>query len=1571
MKFKRTILGILTFLTFMSVSAPIPVHGAVLGRQSEPNGPGAELVLPSRTTTEPIEMTDSNGVKYKGNMKIEFPMYYSTLPVVTALHSVNAALAEEADVYYIPRLEDFPTDMKALVSKTTLTNGDTEAFAAVYDGWFDQEVVYNNIVGGAGRDEAVTEKGKKKDDESVARYQTSKKVYSKNENSRLFQTLGYDLILSEENAIIQKESGSLVATYVPKFARSSTFDKPLTTQTVVMDLYKALGEYQYDIKILFCEDTTLNLKTAPFNGMISQPINRDDSGGIDPRWGRAWIWCTRTNPKLYWDTIQKDRVFGGTKNVKTMHTYPGEAQSVTFNKTQQSDMTLGEFCAVARAMMELYGEPVMTEVEQLQMIQVYGFSLPTNLTQEQSDAVRYLAAKGIIDPTNVNFNKRVHFDDISELLLRIGDPSSRLTFKESGYNYNSILFKNGYVPATIEGVADIEDTAEETDLNNDPYYDYFVESIDGFSNFLLIENSEKGKRGDVVCDRIGIIDDNINNETTISINGIDYPIFVNEGITSEGYYHFKILKSKFDDSMNNSSKKITQSEIIDDLYNEVVQGIKKDVETGTGAEDPEDGDEDDSDGGEDSNTDEEVESNYLTCDRYYTTKSKVTLKGSEGFATDIQCVKGPSTPTCKIDEKNGKITITKMKSTGIYTFDVLRGTKHETLIIERTKHKNIDPSTGKVSSLFAYTAGSTDDHKKKNKINSVGNNVIFNNDNKDIVCYLDNASGIQLESGDTESVSVGSDSVTFAKNQPIVNVVLVMTMSDGSSRRVTFNGLPTKKPKTPKKSSQIKIGYLPSESGQVDKEGKPIYNAYSDAVLWLTPATVSGNSKKGKTDSSSQETVGGQDVSLKTIEADRKHSNYYTIEAGGGIYKLLVGTDPTTAEPVSTAEVNASDESINYYVARYNLDGQYLSAYKWDNKNCKVVKGTPESKPSRTDVMNNLRISALLKAIQLLEETNGISREEVIDKLCEGKEMPEKQRAQFDKMETTYADTYDKNNALGMCMDANYADGSRYYLSERTNAYVKSLEKIFGRTVTVYTGAEDESYYAMLDDNTSAVMFQIPRTTWDKGKFGSYKFCTVPVSEPLNELKTNGKIGARTDRYTFKSGTTEFVTEFVLQDITDAVVTIVVPGVDSVDAFRTNFKCPSSTNVHAQAAYYKIGGGGNNDVMIDAQYLTKCGLAKSVKKQKDGTIHIVTPSDINVYLQQSGSTGRVFVGDTVFLLPETEQAYITANSTFINTRALMGWSSQNVSLVDTGGKIQLLFRGNKKYYKNKIKSLEVHNMDSSHVAMNFIKAAKDDYGLLLASSNPLSNYLVVIDQTDKTYTGTWKSKDYIFWVLPNGGTEKEPLGIYSEGDASGQLSKLGLKTPSLDEGKYKLCYRTLNKATSPTTNNGNVAWIQQDVTNLDGVKSAKVIQGYAFYPPKGSTLKDIYKYMYSGNAVCPIVVHKKKYYNMLPNVFCVDSSDSSFLPFGQAPASVTKAESASSNKVATYKFDTHTWQAPSEHDNSNTIDIEKGHLTPAPVGAFSYLHGQPDVRYSKVGSSTGNSVFCGTMQATKDGNTIN
>ena len=238
---------LLLSLSFSSTALAFPAPG--------PDDPAPEVVPsdPDPGGGDPGSGGDDGG----GDVTPTEPNILSYTPVVTALHSVNAAFIENNEaVYFLPALEDFPVNLADTCSDLTTDDGKQHKFAIVYDGYFNTEVVYN---------QAVTEGG----DSGVSRLQTSKKVFSATDNSRCLNLLGYDLLLADEHCSIVPCNGLINFQYTPTIVGSNY----LTAKTCIMDLYKAVGAYEWDIKVTYGEDISdLAVNTSPLMQQLEHII---------------------------------------------------------------------------------------------------------------------------------------------------------------------------------------------------------------------------------------------------------------------------------------------------------------------------------------------------------------------------------------------------------------------------------------------------------------------------------------------------------------------------------------------------------------------------------------------------------------------------------------------------------------------------------------------------------------------------------------------------------------------------------------------------------------------------------------------------------------------------------------------------------------------------------------------------------------------------------------------------------------------------------------------------------------------------------------------------------------------------------------------------------------------------------------------------------------------------------------------------------------------------------------------------------------------------------------------------
>lgn len=485
---------------------------------------------------------------------INFPFNVYT-PKVTYIKSVNAALAnyDGIPVYFMPKLEDFPTDLENVVSDLTDNTGVRHQFAAVYTGYFDTDVVYVSAQAG---------------DANNTKLKTSKKVYSSEDNSRLLNLLGYDLLLQKESFDIKVENGNISMGYSPTRLTSGW----LRADTCIMDLYKAMGVYEWDIEFAFGVDPNLDVEKSPILQMIPNLTSGEKNKGFDTTESVVWVAATRTNPDQYWNRCLQDAIFdGGLHNITAANdAFIGSEASVSFSLNSGDQVSLGEFCSLARAIMTLYGEPVMTVAEQEKCLLAYGVTVPANsYTKEVRDSIVYLAAKGIIDPTQKNFNQNVTFADIEDILLRIADESARLTVKTQNI---SLLADQGFSTLNRVAISSGQGSLEMIDSEDLQYRDFLIELNDETTFYMtqsrqgyVAQDTSKptaNYRPFIVVDEQGSrVSDGSKAMSTeniaILLNGVPQKqqsgLWQNVGIEEytdiggkvRSFYHFKINTDKF------------------------------------------------------------------------------------------------------------------------------------------------------------------------------------------------------------------------------------------------------------------------------------------------------------------------------------------------------------------------------------------------------------------------------------------------------------------------------------------------------------------------------------------------------------------------------------------------------------------------------------------------------------------------------------------------------------------------------------------------------------------------------------------------------------------------------------------------------------------------------------------------------------------------------------------------------------------------------------------------------------------------------------------------------------------
>ena len=535
----------LTPITVHAVSVPGP-------GPADGGGAGGTDITVEEDVTHYHEITypdGSTGTIECNHKDCEFDTF---TPKVTGLHSVNAIVAgsqEYSGVYYLPELEDIPIDLVSVCSDVKLSNvnGNTvsrHSFAYVYNGYYNAEVQLEQP---------------KYDGYKTGTAQTSKRVWSSTDNSRLLNIVGYDMLLRSEayKLTYNPTSGNIDITYTPTLVGNST----LTADVMVMDLYKAVGQYEYDFDLAWGKDPETfgwNHKSR-IEGMSESPLLQGITymvNDVDVSEVKTYVAVTRTNPSLYWERFKRDGICNGGRHTMTSSvssTYQDTSVSQIYSGS--SRLTGAEFCNLARAIMVLYGESAPTEYELICAEQAYSIQFPRgSYSEEVYDSIMYLIAKGVVDPAEIDFDSYVTFADIEHILLRIADEDSRIETIEF-YNAKNPLADEGYAMASEVTILDENVAVSVMDKEYSSQFDIFVQVVPGVNTMPVVPGGLNEYRwneeGFSLSQGNGIVTGAPDYDVTaVGINGNYYSLQGVEKLAIPGYsdnvsfYHFKASKSE-------------------------------------------------------------------------------------------------------------------------------------------------------------------------------------------------------------------------------------------------------------------------------------------------------------------------------------------------------------------------------------------------------------------------------------------------------------------------------------------------------------------------------------------------------------------------------------------------------------------------------------------------------------------------------------------------------------------------------------------------------------------------------------------------------------------------------------------------------------------------------------------------------------------------------------------------------------------------------------------------------------------------------------------------------------------
>lgn len=311
--------------------------------------------------------------------------------------------------------------------------------------------------------------------------------------SRALEVLGYDFLLSKEE-------------YKDKIYNPTLTPQTISYATAIMDIYKAMGAELYDVSLFMSYNENLTMKNSPAVKVLPSYVT-----SIDNTDGRTDVFVTRTNPNIYMAKAQKDMNISSTSNINRVITY-------------------GEFFVLLTRMMKFYGEPVMSELEMNQLLQVYGSDVPLYLTDTEKDAFLYLKSRGVLN-VDVRWEDPLLLADMLDVLMCVKDKDSRTDYKkiQVTVSLDDELIQSGYFPRdlNISYGNDFVQSKSDYDYSQARAYDYFI-AIDDQAIFKDI-NGQPVQNPYVPSD----------------------PSYVSEaymdsyfaGVVDNKYYHFVIPKS--------------------------------------------------------------------------------------------------------------------------------------------------------------------------------------------------------------------------------------------------------------------------------------------------------------------------------------------------------------------------------------------------------------------------------------------------------------------------------------------------------------------------------------------------------------------------------------------------------------------------------------------------------------------------------------------------------------------------------------------------------------------------------------------------------------------------------------------------------------------------------------------------------------------------------------------------------------------------------------------------------------------------------------------------------------------
>ena len=303
----------------------------------------------------------------------------------------------------------------------------------------------------------------------------------------------------------------------------------------LINVYRAVGveiqDVYYYVYKMTNEDGSYNTKIDDLTGkkgwdLNESPLSTELTGALQESFEVEYpvvgVAVSRTKAQSYLDRAARDMV--------------------NFAPRDKTAISYIEFFTIVADLMEMYGEPVITDQEKYMLLEAYGRDLPYGLYPTQLEAVEYLLCRGILESSQYDWHQPIPFEEAADVLMRVKDEGSRFTFKEFQLTTDLELLSKGYYPVEVALIPEPLPMAEP--VYDSPaaatHYDFYVRRED---NRVLFEASQPDGSGGVAA-AVPHISTGLDDWNTI-LYGTYF-----HGVDEYGYYHFSVPVSYFANGFN-------------------------------------------------------------------------------------------------------------------------------------------------------------------------------------------------------------------------------------------------------------------------------------------------------------------------------------------------------------------------------------------------------------------------------------------------------------------------------------------------------------------------------------------------------------------------------------------------------------------------------------------------------------------------------------------------------------------------------------------------------------------------------------------------------------------------------------------------------------------------------------------------------------------------------------------------------------------------------------------------------------------------------------------------------------